>query len=241
MRTPTGKPETRVFTEDELLPLSGLQHVVFCERQAALIHVERIWAENAFTVDGRHRHVGVHDDAPRRERRGDLLIVRGLSLRSLELGISGIADVVEFHRVDTGGVEVPGARGRWRPFPVEYKRGRKMKHRADEVQLCAQGLCLEEMLGVSVEEGALFYGKEQRRMTVVLDQELRTLTADAARRFRELVERGETPPARKEKKCESCSLVERCLPGAMSRRRSVRRYVAGVLDRTLRNGEEECP
>ncbi len=226
-----------MFSEDELLPLSGVQHTVFCERQAALIHVEQVWDDNAFTISGRHRHANVHDEAPRRERRGDLLIVRGLGLRSFELGLSGVADVVEFHRVGSGGVTVPGATGLWRPYPVEYKRGRRKSHRADEVQLCAQAMCLEEMLGVPVEEGALFYGKEQRRMAVALDAALRDLTVQAARRFHELVESGETPSARKEKKCDSCSLVELCLPEAMTRRRSARRYVVTALHRCL--GERE--
>lgn len=226
-----------MFTEDDLLPLSGVQHVVFCGRQAALIHVEHVWDDNAFTISGRHRHARVHEDAPRRERRGELLIVRGLVLRSLELGLSGVADVVEFYRVTSGGVEIPGAKGLWKPYPVEYKRGRPKSHRADEVQLCAQGMCLEEMLGVSVEDGALFYGMERRRMNLALDTALRDLTAQAARRFRELVEKGETPPARKEKKCGTCSLVELCLPEAMTRRRSARRYLAAVLERCLEGGE----
>jgi len=224
-----------VYCEDDLVPLSGLQHLVFCERQAALIHVEQIWADNAFTVLGRHHHVGVHEEAPRRERRGDLMIVRGLALRSLELGLSGIADVVEFHRVGEGGICLPGAAGLWRPFPVEYKRGRRKRHRADEVQLCAQGMCLEEMLGIPVPEGALFYGREQRRTVVALDDELRQLTRGAALRFRALMERGETPPARREKKCETCSLVELCLPEAMTRRRSAQRFVRASVERNLRD------
>jgi len=225
------------YTESELLPLSGVQHVVFCERQAALVHVEQVWADNAFTIDGSHRHRGVHEEAPRRERRGDLLIVRGLALRSLELGLSGIADVVEFHRVASGGVAIPGARGSWQPYPVEYKRGRRKRHRADEVQLCAQALCLEEMLDVPVVEGALFYGKEQRRMELHLDAELRELTAEAARRLRELVDQGFTPPASKEKKCDTCSLLGLCMPEAMTRRRSARRYVSAALERVLGGGD----
>jgi len=228
------------FSEEELLPLSGVQHLVFCERQAALIHVEQVWADNALTVDGAYRHHRVHENAPRRERRGDLVIVRGLSLHSFELGLAGVADVVEFHRSSTAeppgqarSVRLPGATGLWTPFPVEYKRGRPKPHRADEVQLCAQALCLEEMLGVSVPEGALFYGKEQRRVPVVFDSELRTLTRNAARRFRELVEAGVTPPAVKEKKCASCSLLPLCMPEAMTGRRSARRYIRASLDRAL--------
>ena len=230
------------FNESELLPLSGVQHVVFCERQAALIHVEQVWEDNLFTVDGRHRHRAVHEEAPRRERRGDLLIVRGLSLRSFELGLTGVADVVEFHRVQertsadgrSVAVPLPGVRGVWRPFPVEYKRGRPKAHRADEVQLCAQALCLEEMLRVFVPEGALFYGATKRRMEVVFDQDLRQLTKEAARRFRELVDSGITPSAHREKKCSTCSLVELCMPEAMTKRRSARRYLLASVERSLR-------
>lgn len=233
------------FDEDELLPLSGLQHLIFCERQAALVHIEGIWADNALTVDGSYRHRRVHDVAPRRERRRDLITVRGLMLRSLELGLSGIADVVEFRLMDDpkpaeqgspiGGVRVPGASGLWAPFPVEYKRGRPKTHRADEVQLCAQALCLEEMLAVHVPAGALFYGREQRRAGVAFDGELRALTIEAAWRFRELFERGATPAAVSEQKCRSCSLVALCLPEAMGRRRSAERFVASEVNRVLRS------
>lgn len=231
------------FDEEELLPLSGVQHLVFCERQAALIHMERVWAENALTVEGTHRHRRVHDLAPRRERRGDLIVVRGLLLRSLELGLSGVADVVEFHRLADGerpeqgglsrGVQLPGVAGFWAPFPVEYKRGRPKSHRADEVQLCAQALCLEEMLGVHTPVGALFYGKEQRRVGVPFGPELRAFTHAAAHRFHELVEKGETPAAVKKAKCKSCSLAALCAPEAMSRRRSAKRFVTAEINRVL--------
>ena len=220
------------------LPLSGLQRLVFCERQAALIHVERAWADNALTVDGSHRHRTVHETLPRRERRGDLLIVRGMLLESGRLGVVGVADVVEFHRSASGRdgcgprlVRLPGLEGCWRPFPVEYKRGRPKPHRADEVQLCAQAICLEEMLDVRIEAGALFYGKVQRRMEVVMDEALRRLTFDAAQRLHELVTRGITPPADPKPECRSCSMVEVCMPAVGGRQRSVRRYVRAALAR----------
>ncbi len=230
--------------EEELLPLSGVQHLVFCERQAALIHVEGAWADNGLTVEGSYRHRRVHDVAPRRERRGDLIIVRGLSLHSFELGLSGVADVVEF-RIATDlepsgpgglppGIRLPGTSGLWAPFPVEYKRGRPKSHPADEVQLCAQALCVEEMLGVYIPAGALFYGKEQRRVGVAFSPGLRASTLNAAHRFHELVRKGETPAADRGEKCESCSLVSLCVPEAMSRRRSVKRFVAAEINRVLR-------
>jgi len=222
------------FSEKELLPLSGLQHLVFCERQAALIHVEQLWRDNALTIDGSHRHARVHDAGPRRERRGDLVIVRGLALRSLALGLSGRADVVEFHRrggstPSTTTITLTGLPGCWSPYPVEYKRGKPKADRCDEVQLCAQALCIEEMLSCEVPEGALFYGREQRRCTVSLDTELRRLTKTTAARLHELVGNCETPRAHKQKKCRKCSLLEVCMPEAMTRR-SASGYLRRIVD-----------
>jgi CRISPR-associated exonuclease Cas4 len=209
---------TTVFSEDDLVPLSALQHLLFCERQAALIHLERVWAENSFTLEGKHLHERV--DRGEGESRGDLRIARGLTLRSFRLGLSGKADAVEFHR---------GPEGVWLPFPVEYKRGRPKKHQADEVQLCAQALCLEEMLGVSIPSGALFYGETRRRLDVAFDFALRLVTEQAAARMHEILNSGVTPLPVREPKCDQCSLLEICMPDAPSS--SVQRY----LDRALRS------
>ena len=160
-----------MYEEDELLPLSALQHLIFCERQCALIHVEQAWADNRFTVEGEHLHDRVHDAGG--ESRGDIRIARGLALRSLRLGLSGIADVVEFHRVTEAGILLPRVPGCWKPFPVEYKRGRPKRDRCDEVQVCAQAICLEEMLAAYVPNGALFYGATRHRFDVAFDQEIR--------------------------------------------------------------------
>jgi CRISPR-associated exonuclease Cas4 len=149
--------------EDGLIPLSALQHYLFCPRQCALIHVEQMWAEDAATAEGRLLHEKV--DAGGGETRPGVRIARSLAIRSLALGVVGKADVVEFH----------GRAGR--PFPVEYKRGRPKSHRADEVQLCAQAICLEEMFGSAVETGALFYGETRRRSAVTFDADLREITA----------------------------------------------------------------
>ena len=162
MAAPFASPEV----EDALIPLSALQHQLFCPRQCALIHVEGLWAEDGATAEGRILHERV--DAGRPERRPGVRIVRGMALRSLALGVSGIADVVEFSGRPP------------RPFPVEYKRGKPKAHRADEVQLCAQAICLEEMFGGVVGEGALFYGTTRRRHPVVFDAALRMLTAETA-------------------------------------------------------------
>jgi CRISPR-associated exonuclease Cas4 len=147
--------------EDVLVPVSALQHYLFCPRQCALIHVEQLWAEDGATAQGRLMHERVDDGKP--DRRAGIRTVRGIAIRSLALGITGKADAVEFHGTGKGAA----------PYPIEYKRGKPKSHRADEVQLCAQGLCLEEMFGVPVPEGALFYGKTRRRSVVAFDTELR--------------------------------------------------------------------
>lgn len=186
-----------MYTDDELLPLSALQHLLFCERQCALIHIERLWEENLFTAEGRLLHS--RSDEPGVEMRGGMKVVRGMKVCSHMLGVSGICDVVEFR----DGV----------PTPVEYKRGKPKSHRADEVQLCAQAVCLEEMLGVTVPEADLFYGQTRRRHCVVLDDELRQLTHDIAERAHVLIDAGCTPPAEYEpRKCSACSLAELCVP-----------------------------
>ncbi len=210
------------YTEDDLLPLSALQHLVFCERQCALIHIEQAWDENRFTAEGRVMHERVHEAGE--ESRGEVKTARDLSLRSLRLGLVGKADVVEFHR-EAGGI--------WRPFPVEHKRGKPKPDESDMVQLCAQALCLEEMLGVRVDSGAIFYGRTRRRLEVDFDGPLRRKTEKAAARLHELIESGVTPKPDYTKKCKSCSLVDLCLPQAIRKRVSV----AGYLDRMLEEGE----
>lgn len=228
-----------MFAEEDLLPLSALQHLLFCERRASLVHVEQIWAENWFTVDGRHLHEQAHDGS--RELIGNVLIVRGLHLRSLRLGLSGKADVVEFHRVDEpldqgpsdAGlkmcVKLPRVSGYWRPFPVEYKRGRLRREAGYEVQLCAQALCIEEMLKVRVAAGALFFGQTRRRLEVVFDDGLRTRTEIAAARLHAIITSKSTVKARYEKKCDSCSLVNVCLPKTTGTNRSALKYLTSAL------------
>jgi CRISPR-associated exonuclease Cas4 len=230
-----------MFTEDELLPLSALQHLVFCERQAALIHLERVWADSPATVEGSHLHRTT--DAGQGESRGDVRITRGLGLRSLRLGVSGRADVVEFHRVGADGpvrgVELPGVRGSFQPFPVEYKRGRpKRTHRADEAQLCAQAMCLEEMLDTTVPRGALFYGRTRHRVPVEFDTALRELTEQAAKRLHDLFSARVTPAAVWGRKCRECSLLDICQPRAGER--SAARYVEKLFMNEGDSPEEEA-
>lgn len=189
--------------EREPIPLSALQHAVYCLRQAALIHLERMWAENRFTAEGQVLHIGVNEAGYRRVR--GVRRVNSLPVASKRLGIAGVADFVEFH--NHGGGEVP--------FPIELKRGKAKLHRADEIQLCAQALCLEEMTGAAVPEGALFYAQTKRRVTVAFDTELRRLTEETIAELRQIFDMQRTPPptSRKER-CRACSLVELCRPTA---------------------------
>lgn len=218
----TGRSDSPAYVEDDLLPISALQHLLFCERQCALIHVEGLWAENRLTVEGRHLHAKAHD-GPDETRRG-VRVTRGLGLRSFRLGLIGKADIVEFEPP-----EPPYSR----VFPVEYKRGKPKRDHSDRVQLCAQALCLEEMLGATVPGGSLFYGVTRRRFDVVFDGALRKLTADTALRLHALVHAGRTPLARREPKCDKCSLLHLCLPDALGRR-----SVASYLEQSLAKAEE---
>jgi len=217
-----------MFTEDDLLPLSALQHLLFCERQCALIHVEQQWDENRYTAEGRIMHERA--DTGRPESRKDLRLEFGVSLRSFKLGLVGKADVVEFHRVlkTLGGKKPPVSK--WQPFPVEYKRGRPKKNNIDRVQLCAQAMCLEEMLSVAVPRGALFYGKTRRRVDVALDEVLRQETASAARKLHELFDSRRTPPPVYASKCNRCSFLETCLPKTLHGRKSAVRYLQSLID-----------
>lgn len=219
-----------MFAETDLLPISALQHLVFCERQWALIHLEGLWEENRLTVEGHFLHERV--DSTETEVRGDLRVARGLRLRSLRLGLIGRADVVEFHRMSGGsgeevnGITLDGVQGLWVPEPVEYKRGKPKDDRSDEVQLCAQALCLEEMLGGAIPAGSLYYGKPHRRYEVAIGEDLRQETERLVARLHELSRLGQTPVARYEKKCRSCSLLSVCLPKVTGGKNTVREYLS---------------
>ena len=213
-----------MYAEDDLLPLSGLQHLIFCERQCALIHIEQVWAENQFTAEGRIMHERVH--AADRESRGAVRIEYAMPLRSLRLGLIAKADVVEFHRKPESPENI------WQPFPVEYKRGKPKKDNSDKVQLCAQALCLEEMLDVDIPAGALFYGKTRRRQDVAFDSVLRKETGDAARRFHDIVESRVTPKPVYSKKCDKCSMVDLCMPKTVEKARSINNYLKDAVSKS---------
>ncbi len=220
-------PGLPLYGEDDLLPISALQHLLFCDRQCALIHIEQIWVENLYTAEGRIMHERV--DSGHSETRRDVRLSFSLPLRSLRLGLSGKADVVEFHRKQCeNGKEPPGA-VIWRPFPVEHKRGRPKKELWDKVQLCAQAICLEEMLGVEVPSGALFYGKTRRRVNVVFDAELHRTTEETAFRLHALFVSGKTPPPVLKSVCETCSFLEICLPHALERPKTVNNYLKTMI------------
>jgi len=206
---------------DDAIPISAIQHAVYCLRQAALIHIERLWEENRFTAEGRVLHAATQEPGARYSR--GVRRVSAMPLTSSRLALAGVADVVEFHR---------GAGGEETPYPVEYKRGKPKAHQADKAQLCAQGLCLEEMIGRPVPEGALFYGETRRRVVVRFDDELRRLTENAAAALQELFASGRTPAAEYEaRKCGACSLKNLCCPqiGGRSAKRWRERQVREAL------------
>lgn len=227
---------SRPFSEDQLLPISALQHLAFCERQWGLMYLERLWQENLLTSEGALLHEKAHEGPS--ELQGELLVARGVWLHSLALGLVGVADVVEFRPAhgDEKGASLPGRQGSWLPRPVEYKHGRSKPDDCDKIQLCAQALCLEEMLEVAIPEGDIFYGRPRRRQQVAFDARLRRRTREMAARLHELTQAGRTPPARWRPSCRSCSLLELCLPRACGKK-SARRYLVSNLERILREEE----
>ncbi|MBN2653577.1 MAG: CRISPR-associated protein Cas4 [Nitrospirae bacterium] len=191
---------------DDIVMLSALNHYLYCPRRCALIHIEQIWSENLFTAEGRVMHEKA--DSNKFEARGEIRVDYSVPLRSLRLGLSGKADVVEFHKQDNGS---------WLPFPVEYKRGKPKINDCDKVQLCAQAICLEEMLNIEIKQGALFYGLTRRRLDVTFDSALRSKTEETAKKVHELIESGITPKAEYSKKCKQCSLLSLCMPKVSAR------------------------
>lgn len=203
-------------SEDQLIPISALQHWLYCPRQCALIHIEQAWSENQFTAEGRNMHDRAHDGPD--ESRPGIRITRGMAVRSLTLGLTGQCDVVEFHR--DGAIT-----------PVEYKRGKPKTHRADEVQLCAQAICLEEMLNTEIPNGCLYYGKNRRRKEIALDAELRQLVADTTTDIRDCFNKGTTPTAEYvARRCDACSLIETCQPKSLRLKRGAAAWFAAQLE-----------
>lgn len=221
------------YQEDDLLQLNGIQHIAFCERQWALIFIEQVWAENSRTLEGKFLHEKA-DDPFKNETRSDLRIVRAMPIVSYKLGLNGVADVVEFRKMENPpegiAVRLDKRKGCWQPFPVEYKRGRPKPDDRDAVQLCAQAICLEEMLKISIEFGFLFYGQTKHREQIYFNQVLRARVEELAEKMHKLFAEGETPKAKKGKHCSQCSLIEQCQPNLTIRHRSVEAYLKRMLD-----------
>ncbi len=204
-----------MYDEDQLLPLSALQHWLYCPRQCGLIHLEQVWAENKFTAEGQVLHHKAHEGAD--ESKAGVRITRSMSVRSLSLGISGQCDIVEFHK--NGPV-----------VPVEYKRGKPKSHRADEVQLCAQAMCLEEMLGVTISSGYLFYGENRRRSAVEFDAPLRELVTETSAALHAMIDSRQTPHAEYEaRRCDACSLIDLCQPKALRFKKGAAAWFTAAL------------
>lgn len=214
-----------------MLMLSGIQHYAFCPRQWALIHIEQKWVENVLTVEGQYMHEKVEDPFFT-ESRGDFDIIRSLSLVSKNLGLYGKADVIEF--IKTGKSEVnsiilPGKAGRWKPYPVEYKRGKPKPDACDEVQLCAQAMCLEEMYHIRLQKGFIYYGKTRHRHEVIFSENLRKLVAQYSVEMHRLFHEGITPPPEPKAGCRSCSLLDICLPEPLAEGMNAQKYNESVL------------
>jgi len=203
------------FPEEDFIMISALQHYVYCPRQCALIHVEDAWSENLYTVRGNILHEKVDTDTY--ETRGTLKTIRGLRIHSFKYGIVGRCDVVEFRKGKTD-EEV---------IPVEFKSGKPKENISDKVQLCAQALCLEEMLNIKITKGAFFYGKIRRRNIVDIDDELRSQTENIIASVREIVSKKIVPTAVYEAKCRNCSLQSICQPKAMNKRK-LQNYIKGL-------------
>lgn len=198
------------YTPEELLPLSGIQHFLFCRRQWALIHVEQQWKENLLTVEGKLLHRQV-DKPFFVESRSGVITTRSVPVASYRLGLSGVCDLLEFTE-SSEGVSLPGREGAFQPAPVEYKRGREKHTPIDEAQLCAQAICLEEMLSIHIPAGWLYYGETHHRVQVELNPGLRKLVVEMAEEMHKYFSRGYTPRVKTSKACRSCSLADICLP-----------------------------
>ena len=215
-----------MYSEDEYLLLSGIQHFVFCRRQWALIHIEQQWEENYRTADGQVMHRNVHD-ADFHEKRGNTIITRAMAVSSSKLGISGECDVVEFHGCKNG-IGLFGVEGRYEVIPIEYKRGSPKENDSDIMQLAAQAMCLEEMLCCTIDTGYLYYGETHRRTNVIIDAELRERTEKAIEEMHELYRKKYTPKVKRTKACNACSLKNICLPVLCSKK-SAADYIKDML------------
>lgn len=210
------------YSEEEFLNLSGIQHFMFCRRQWALIHIEQQWQENISTVEGDIFHANAHNGLEK-EVRGSTIITRGMPIFSRKLGINGICDVVEF-KADKKGINIFGAEGKWRPVPVEYKKGKPKEGRYDEFQLLAQAVCLEEMLECKIEKGFLYYGETRHRTEVIFTEDMRCELKNISDEMHKYYREQRTPKVKKSSKCKNCSLSSICMP-QLTKYSSVEHYI----------------
>lgn len=216
------------YTPEDLLPLSGIQHFLFCRRQWALIHVETQWRDNVLTVEGKQLHERV-DDPFFTEKRNGVITARAVPVASYRLGLSGVCDVVEF-TLSPEGVQLPNRQGKYLPTPVEYKRGRPKKEPMDEAQLCAQAMCLEEMLLVKIPKGYMYYAQTRHRLEVEFTDELRKTVTETAAEMHAYFQRGYTPRVRPHKGCRSCSLKDICLPVLQEKALPASKYIKQIIE-----------
>lgn len=219
------------YNDEDLLMLSGIQHIAFCERQWALIHVEQQWVENRLTVEGNHLHAIV-DDPLMMNQRNNIVTLRSVSLISRKLGFYGYSDVVEMHKSETSENSIvhPDYKGFWTLYPIEYKRGKPKKNEIDEVQLCAQAMCLEEMYNLCIREGCLYYGETRRREVVIFDLDLRSKVEEYSKMMHYLYKNAITPLPKYKSHCKSCSLYDICLPKYLTKPKSVSAYFTKIFD-----------
>lgn len=216
-----------MYQEDDYLLLSGIQHFSFCRRQWALIHIENQWAENGLTAEGRVQHTRVHDQAET-ELRGDVLTVRGMRIKSAELGATGECDAVIFTRAENG-VKLHGRKGTWTAMPVEYKHGKQKVNDCDRMQAAAQAICLEEMLCCRIEQAAVYHFETRTREYVPITEELRSQVRSAFAEMHDYMRRGYTPKVRPSASCTRCSLRELCLPSILKKKEDVGAYIRAHL------------
>ena len=216
--------------EEDFLQLSGIQHFAFCRRRWALAYIELQWNENVKTIEGKLMHERAHDGTIV-EKRGDIIISRGIPVCSREMGVSGECDVVEFHK-DVQGINLFGYEGLYKSIPIEYKRGKPKDSDIDVLQLAAQIMCLEEMLCCEIKEGYLFYGETRRRMPVKMTEELRGRVKEMFIEMHQLYEKKYTPKVRRTKKCNACSLKDICLP-VLNKIKTVDSYIEKAINNDL--------
>ena len=215
------------YREEQWLMLSGIQHFCFCPRQWALIHIEQQWQDNLRTVEGELLHKKAHDTRLT-EKRGDMLITRGMPVHSAALGVSGACDVVEFYQSEQG-VPLAKHRGKWKPVPVEYNRGSSKSNNADRLQICCQAICLEEMLATPIEKGYLFYWESRRREEVLFSSDLRKQVEQMLKQMHDYFQKSYTPKVKPTKSCNACSLRDICLP-KLCGKLSVHEYISACIN-----------